>query len=134
MIKKLEHVAIMVKDMDKSIEFYSNMFNFILRTRGKNERREMAFLKQKDHPDFEIELIKDLNVEGDYSDSGIVNHLAFTVENIQEAMTYYKEKGIQFNTENPNISIDGAKVIFFNGPNQELLQLVQPNRIQYQTD
>lgn len=128
MIKKIEHVAIIVADMDQSIEFYCTMFDFVLRTRGKNERREMAFLKHKDYPDFEIELIKDLISQGEYSGKGIVNHLAFTVENMDEAINYYKDKGIVFHSENPNTTIDGGKAIFFSGPNQELLQLVQPNK------
>lgn len=37
MIKKVEHVAIVVKDMDKAIDFYSTLFDFDLRVRGTNE-------------------------------------------------------------------------------------------------
>lgn len=128
MIKKVEHVAIVVKDMDKAIDFYSSLFDFDLRVRGTNEKREMAFLSHKDQPDFEIELIRDLVSEISYSEIGIVNHLAFTVENIEVAMKHYQSKGIEFNSDVPVIAIDGAKVVFFNGPNQELLQLVQPNK------
>lgn len=128
MIKKVEHVAIVVKDMDKAIDFYSSLFDFDLRVRGTNEKREMAFLSHKDQPDFEIEIIRDLVSEICYSEIGIVNHLAFTVENIEVAMKHYQSKGIEFNSDVPVIAIDGAKVVFFNGPNQELLQLVQPNK------
>ncbi|MCT8139304.1 VOC family protein [Anaerobacillus sp. CMMVII] len=128
MIKKVEHVAIIVTDLDKAIEYYSTMFNFVLRTRGKNERREMAFISHKDQPNFEIELIRDITPETQYSEIGIVNHLAFTVDDIEEAIAYYKNKGIVFLSETYNLAIDGAKVIFFKGADQELLQLVQPNR------
>lgn len=126
MIKKVEHIALVIKDIDKSIEYYSRMFNFELRARGKNERREMAFIRHKDQPDFEIELIKDLVDLGTYSEQGIVNHLAFTVENLDEAISHYKKQGVTFNSEKPNIAIDGAKTIFFYGPDRELLQFVQP--------
>ncbi|WP_019121822.1 VOC family protein [Brevibacillus massiliensis] len=128
MIKKAEHVALIVTDMERSIQYYSSMFGYKLRTRGQSATRDMAFLYHDDQPGFEIELIRDLKPLGEYSDSGIVNHLAFTVENIEEAMEYYRQKGVQFNSEKPNTAIDGAKTIFFHGPDRELLQFVQPNR------
>ncbi|MGC5323911.1 VOC family protein [Brevibacillus sp. SYSU BS000544] len=127
MIRKAEHVAIIVTDMDKSIEFYSNLFGYQVRTRGQSKVREMAFLYRDNQPDFEIELIRDLVDQGEYFPKGIVNHLAFTVDNMEEAIPFYREKGIQFLTETANPSIDGGKTIFFYGPNQELLQLVERN-------
>lgn len=126
MIKKVEHIALIVTDMDRSIRYYSNMFGFQLRTRGESKVREMAFLVHKDQPGFEIELIRDLQPGQEYSTKGIVNHVAFTVENIQEAISYYANKGVHFHTKQPNIAIDGAKTIFFDGPDQELLQFVEP--------
>jgi lactoylglutathione lyase len=126
MIRKVEHVALIVKNMDESIGFYSTMFGFKLRARGQGPTRDMAFLFHENQPGFEIELIQDLVPLGEYSDKGIVNHLAFTVDNIEEAMTYYGERGIVFNSEKPNTAIDGAKTIFFYGPDRELLQFVQP--------
>lgn len=127
MIRKAEHVAIIVTDMDKSIEFYSNLFGYQVRTRGQSKVREMAFLYRDNQLDFEIELIRDLVDQGEYFPKGIVNHLAFTVDNMEEAIPFYREKGIQFLTETANPSIDGGKTIFFYGPNQELLQLVERN-------
>ncbi|WP_028403101.1 VOC family protein [Ectobacillus panaciterrae] len=126
MIKKVEHVALIVRDMNQSIDFYTTMFGFKVRTRGESKVREICFLFHENQSGFEIELIRDL-VPQEYAEKGIVNHLAFTVESIETAMAYYKEKGISFLSETPNIAIDGAKTIFFSGLNQELLQLVEPN-------
>ncbi|GAA0329943.1 VOC family protein [Bacillus carboniphilus] len=126
-ISKIEHVAIIVKDMDKAIDFYQEVFDFFLRARGDTAKRELAFLRHSNNDDVEIELIRDLEPQdGQYSGSGIVNHLAFTVENLEDAVNYYKDKGIKFNSEKVNVSIDGSRNIFFNGPNGELLQLVEP--------
>ncbi|MEH7215696.1 VOC family protein, partial [Priestia megaterium] len=88
MIKKMEHVAIIVTDMDKTIQYYSDMFSFKVRLRGSSKTREMAFLYLGEQPSVEIELIRDINPIGDYNKSGIVNHIAFTVENINEAMNH----------------------------------------------
>lgn len=125
MIRKIEHTAIIVKNMDESIKYYAETFGFKVRKRGNNERREMVFIYLENDPDYEIELIQDLVPIATYSPNGLVNHLAFTVDNMDESITYFTSKGIIFKTNTPNIAIDGAKTIFFNGPNGELLQLVE---------
>ncbi len=122
----MEHVAIVVKDLGKAVEFYGSMFGFVVRTRGTTATkvREVAFLTLPQHPGMELELIQDLVQRGDYSAKGIVNHLAFTVENIEAAMEYYAAKGVTFHTETPAVTM-GGKAVFFNGPDGELLQLVE---------
>ncbi|GAK14664.1 VOC family protein [Geomicrobium sp. JCM 19039] len=67
MIRKMEHVAIIVNDMDTSIGYYEDLFGFVLRLRGSNDIREMAFLYLPDTPDVEIELIRDLNPTETYA-------------------------------------------------------------------
>lgn len=125
MIKKVEHIALIVTDMEKAISYYSNMFGFTLRTRRQSKIRDLAFLKHDQQPGFEIELIRDLVPQDLYSERGIVNHLAFTVEDMEEAIQYYKDKGISFNSETYETANDGTKTIFFYGPNRELLQFVE---------
>ncbi|MCG7334924.1 VOC family protein [Sporosarcina sp. ACRSM] len=125
MIRKMEHVAIIVKDMDQSIQFYSEMFGFTVRLRGNNPNREMAFLYLEAQPDMEIELIQDIDPVGEYNESGIVNHLAFTVDDLDASIRYYREKGIVFTSEEPKPTLEGGRMILFKGPNEELLQFVE---------
>lgn len=125
MIKKVEHTAIIVKNMDDTLAFYSSIFGFKLRMRGSNAKREMAFIYHGVYPDFEIELIRDLIPGQEYSVNGVVNHIAFAVDDIEESIKYYSSKGVIFKSASPNIAIDGRKTIFFEGPNSELLQLVE---------
>jgi lactoylglutathione lyase len=124
-IKKVEHVALIVTDMEKAISYYSNMFGFSLRTRRQSKIRDLAFLKHNQQPGFEIELIRDLVPQDLYSERGIVNHLAFTIEDMEKAIQTYKDKGISFNSETYDTANDGTKTIFFYGPNRELLQFVE---------
>lgn len=128
MIKKIEHTAIIVKNLEESIHYYTTIFGMSLRTKGDNKQRSMAFLYFETDPAHEIELIQDLQPGAEYAAAGIVNHLAFTVENMEEAVRFYEGKGIEFHTDKPNVAIDGAKTSFFTGPNGELLQLVEPVR------
>jgi lactoylglutathione lyase len=126
MIKCIEHVAIIASDLDLSIEFYTSVLGFTLRKRGrKGERREIAFLYLNDNPMVEIELIQDLIHVDDYFNKGIVNHLAFGVKNIEESISFLKGSAVVFTTNEPTVSIDGSKTIFFHGPNGELLQLIE---------
>ncbi|MBY0200775.1 VOC family protein [Priestia megaterium] len=125
MIKKMEHVAIIVTDMDETIKYYSDMFGFKVRLRGSSNTREMAFLYLEEQPSVEIELIRDINPIDDYNKSGIVNHLAFTVKDINKAINYYKKKGIEFLSPQPQPTLEGGRMILFYGPSDELLQLVE---------
>ncbi|MFB4159479.1 VOC family protein [Geomicrobium sp. JSM 1781026] len=125
MIRKMEHVAIIVNDMDTSIGYYEDLFGFVLRLRGSNDIREMAFLYLPDTPDVEIELIRDLNPTETYAEVSVVNHLAFTVDNIEETITAFQDKGIAFLSEETKPTLDGGKMILFKGPSGEMLQLVE---------
>lgn len=116
----------MATDMEDSISYYCEMFGFKLRARGTNPKRDMAFLYHDDIPGFEIELMRDLYPGETYAEQGIVNHLAFTVDNIEDARKYYESRGITFSSDTPTMAIDGGKTLFFLGPNRELLQLVEP--------
>lgn len=121
----MEHTAIMVKDMDESIEFYSVMFGFKVRLRGSKTDREMAFLYLDSQPDMEIEMIQEWNSTNVYNENGIVNHLAFTVDDIELAIADLKEKGMELCTSEVKPTLEGGQMILFRGPNQELLQLVE---------
>ena len=125
MIRKMEHVAIMVRDMDQSIRFYSKMFGFRVRLRGSKPDREMAFLYHEAQPDMEIELIQEKTAETEYSETGIVNHLAFTVENIEVTIQFLKENEIVFTSDEVKPTLEGGRMILFHGPNHELIQLVE---------
>lgn len=125
MITKMEHVAIIVNDMDESLLFYTGILGFQVRLRGSNSQREMSFLFMEGQESMEIELIRDIEAHTEYSNSGIVNHLAFTVKNIDESIAYFKEKGIAFISDEPKPTLEGGRMILFYGPSKELLQLVE---------
>ncbi|NYE08125.1 lactoylglutathione lyase [Bacillus niacini] len=128
MIKKIEHTAIIVSDMDHTIQYYSDMFGFKVRLRGSSKTREMAFLYLEEQPSMEIELIRDIDPLDEYNKSGIVNHLAFAVEDINQAISYYEKKGIKFLSDQPKSTLEGGLMILFYGPNGELLQLIRRAR------
>lgn len=125
MIQKMEHTAIMVHDMEQSIQFYCNVLGFNVRLRGRKPNREMAFLYLESQPEMEIELICEVNSAVSYNEDGIVNHLAFTVNDIEATINYLKDKRIEFCADEIKQTLEGGRMILFWGPNRELLQLVE---------
>jgi len=120
---RMEHVGIMVKDMDESLNFYQNILGLELRSREwLNDKVELAFLFFPEQPSVEVELVYGGPVENE----GIVNHLAFRVENIEAELARFKEAGVKLVDEEPrSILHDTVKIAFFQGPNGEKLELVE---------
>ncbi|MFC4321297.1 VOC family protein [Litchfieldia salsa] len=120
---KIEHVGIMVKDMDESLAFYQNILGLELRKREwLNDTVELAFLFFPEQPSAEVELVYGVKVESE----GIVNHLAFTVGNIEAELVRLKEAGVKLVDEEPRNIFNGTvKIAFFEGPNGEKLELVE---------
>jgi lactoylglutathione lyase len=122
-IVKMEHVGIVVKDMDESLAFYQNVLGLELRNREwLNDSVELAFLFFPEQPSVEVELV----YGGRGENEGIVNHLAFTVENIEAELVRLKEAGVTLVDEAPRSILNGTvKIAFFQGPNGEKLELVE---------
>lgn len=119
-----EHVAIMVKNMEESIQFYEQVFGLKVRFRKKRTDREMTFLYMKNAPEIEIELIQDIDPVGEYSTTGVVHHLAFRVEDLEKAIDYVNEKSTL--AISPEIKPAGeGRMVLFEGLNGEILQLIE---------
>ncbi len=120
---KMEHVGIMVKDMDESLAFYQNILGLQLRSREwLNDTVELAFLFFPEQPSVEVELL----LGGPVESEGIVNHLAFTVKNMEAELERLKEAGVKLVDEEPRSILNNTvKIAFFQGPNGEKLELVE---------
>lgn len=125
-IRKLEHVGVMVKDIEISIEFYQNKLGLdLLDQISANEPSViLAFLGDRSSGQVYVELIS--GDEEDYPDEGKVHHIAFTVDNIEEEVTRLQALKVPFLSEEVNILANGTKYIFFKGPDGETLELFQP--------
>jgi lactoylglutathione lyase len=123
-VKKLEHIGVMVKDMDESIRFYQEVIGMNLDRRvAVNETLELAFLTFPGQESIEVELIGVFNES--LTENGIVNHIAFTVEDIEAEMDRLRTHNVQWIDETPRTILHGIKIAFFYGPNGEKLELFQ---------
>ncbi|MBP1931657.1 VOC family protein [Ammoniphilus resinae] len=122
-MKRLEHVGIMVKDLDLSIQFYQKAFGLVLRRRQfLNETVELAFLHFPEQADMEIELVAGRNMD---EVEGLVNHLAFRVDNISEEIERLTKMGVEMVDTESRLILGDVKIAFFKGPNGEKLELVE---------
>jgi len=96
MIKGLDHVAIVVSDMDRSIKFYTEVLglNLLLDGRaGGGEKKSFLGTKSKAI----VALSEDKNrleQQGQYAEG--VNHVAFGVDDIEKSSQTLSDKGIEF--------------------------------------
>lgn len=127
MIKKLDHVGIMVKDADVSLKFYTEIMGMsLLRRVELGDGAELIFLGYAGSDDVELELIS--RGHDGLSPEGIVHHLAFTVSDIEAELERLKGLGVQLLDVVPReiAALNGTKIAFFLGPDGEHLELVQP--------
>ncbi len=116
MVNKLDHIGIAVKDLEESVKFYEEILG--LKLQGietvEEQKVKVAFLPLGDT---EIELL-----EATSPDSPIakfienkgqgVQHLAYRVDNIEEALEEMKRKGIRLIDEIPRYGAGGARIAF----------------------
>jgi len=118
---KFEHIGIMVADMEASIKFYTEVMGLTLTDRQPRDNGvELVFLTLGD---WELELIGGVSgyLEGDAQ----LNHLAFTVENLEAAKKHVQSHvpDVEFT---PDLQLwDGLRCSFFRGPNGEKLELFE---------
>jgi lactoylglutathione lyase len=128
-IRKIEHIGIKVKNMDKSIQFYSDILGLTLVDRVHiTPEVELAFLSFPGQESVQIELIG-LGHDG-LANESIVHHVAFTVTDIEAEVEKLRAHGVKLIDEQPRLikggDLDGLKIAFFYGPDGEQLEFFQP--------
>ena len=123
---KLIHSAIRTRDLNKSLDFYVNVFGFAVREKRYVEAHKttLVFLKSP-NTDFEIELIADDNPKPLNDCENSFAHLAFQSENIDEDAKKIKGAGITFSRE-PFLSMDKSmKIAFLNDPDGIMIEIIE---------
>jgi len=118
--QRMEHIGIMVDDLDRSIAFYTGILGLTLRDRRRFGDFELAFLRLGEG---EIELVAG---EPDHIHADAqVNHLAFTVPDLDAAVTELKALDPTLEFGAPIELWDGLRCLFFRGPDGERLELFE---------
>ena len=123
--KKLDHVGIMVKNMEAAITFYTEIIGFKLRDRvpHSNGIIELAFLGSGQAGETELELIKGYN---DFLPAeGKVHHLAVAAEDVEIEFKRLQQLGVTFIDSEITTLPNGFRYFFIHGPEGEWIELFQ---------
>lgn len=120
-IERFEHVGIHVTDMKRSVKFYSEVLGFPVTSVLYPENKHLTFVQAGQ---FLIELIF-YNEEPLPRKEGILNHVAFFVEDIDDLYTTLLEHGVESIHEKPITGLSGRRFIYFRGPDGEKLEFIQ---------
>jgi len=122
LITKAEHIGIMVTDLDRSIAFYQDILGLKLRQRTTTATgTNIAFFQVGN---VEIELVAG-SANGYHPGDGIVNHLAFTVSDLDAMIEHLKAHQVETISPKPIPVWEGMRVFFFRGPDGEKLELCE---------
>ena len=115
-VLKIDHLGIAVNSIDDGKKFWSDVLGLEFEGTETVEEQKVttAFFPVGQS---EVELLESTAPDGpvakyiDKKGQGI-QHIAFRVENIDEALDELKEKGIQLIDQKPRIGAGGAKIAF----------------------
>lgn len=126
--RKIEHVGIMVKEIDASVRFYEEVVG--LKLKGKLEHTngviQLAFLGFDQAGETELELIQGYN--GTLSPEGKVHHVAFTVDDIEEEWDRIRRLDVRLIDADITTLPNGSRYFFFYGPDEEWIEFFQSTR------
>jgi len=115
-VKHIDHVGVAVKSIEQAGKFYTDVLGLNIEEveNVADQKVNVAFIPITDS---EVELLESTDPKGPvsrYIDSkgeGI-QHIAFRVENIEEALEELKAKGIRLIDQTPRMGAGGAKIVF----------------------
>jgi len=115
-ILKVDHIGVAVKSIEEALKLYEGVLGLKLEEVETVEEQnvKVAFLPVGDT---EIELLESTSPDGpiakyiERKGEGM-QHVAFRVENIEEALKTLKAKGVRLIDETPRMGAGGAKIAF----------------------
>jgi lactoylglutathione lyase len=142
MANTTRHVGIVVKDIAKTTDFWTNLIGFKLHIDAKEispyideligiTNPELRTVKLIDENGFIIELLEFANHpakdswEGNLATTGLT-HIALTVSDLESLTTKLEENNYKFISEIKKSQNGSVKVVFVRGPEGLMLELVEP--------
>jgi catechol 2,3-dioxygenase-like lactoylglutathione lyase family enzyme len=141
MIKEFLHVGISVKDLEKSVEFYTEVMQMDLEYRTKNKGETISRIVAVENADFDVAVVKKNNLRLellDYKNAekkelmeyprqdqpGLV-HISFGVDNVDMEYERIKSLGYEFNTCPMVARVNGPKIAYFKGPDNVIVEIFE---------
>jgi methylmalonyl-CoA/ethylmalonyl-CoA epimerase len=115
-VKHIDHIGIAVKTIEQAGKFYTDVLDLKIQDieNVADQKVNVAFIPITDS---EVELLESTQADGpvakyiDARGEG-VQHIAFRVENIEEALAELKAKGVRLIDQEPRKGAGGARIAF----------------------
>jgi len=115
-IKHIDHIGIAVKSIEQAGRFYTDVLGLPVQGTETvaDQKVNVAFIPITDS---EVELLESTQEDGPVakyieSRGEGIQHIAYRVENIDEALKELKEKGIRLIDQEPRKGAGGARIAF----------------------
>jgi catechol 2,3-dioxygenase-like lactoylglutathione lyase family enzyme len=133
MIKTIDHIGIMTNDLQRSVEFYTEVLGFSVSARIEmDDVGFSAIFVEKNGIKIELMGYRDkipersegIEIKLGGSLIPINDHITFSVDEIEATVTELKEKGVLFFLEPVQLE-GGMKIASFKDPGGVLIELVE---------
>ena len=116
MVRKVDHIGVAVSNLEEALKIYTDVLGLKLHGTEVVEEQKVrvAFMPVGDT---EIELLESTDPEGPIAKfiekrgEGI-QHIAFKVDDIEEALEQMRQKGVHLIDEKPRYGAGGARIAF----------------------
>jgi methylmalonyl-CoA/ethylmalonyl-CoA epimerase len=130
MLKKIDHIAVVVKDIDEAVKSYADMFGFKVVEKMDGPGGEFVSVMMA-LGDIRVELFAPLKPGNSFSKyleekGGGLHHISFMTDDIAKEIKNIKAQGRKLQNEEP-IQLPNAKIAFIHPSAAEnvLIELVQ---------
>ncbi|MDG6906664.1 MAG: VOC family protein [Nitrososphaerota archaeon] len=123
---EIAHASITVKNMDESLKFYCDILGLKLASRREipENKAEIAFVKGNNQSNLSLELTY-WREKRDWTDGDQLDHIAFAVADVPEAVEEFRRKGVEIAKEPYSLKGSQKKIAFIKDPNGIWLELIQ---------
>lgn len=132
-IRRIEHVGVVVKDIDTSRRLWEDCFGISLSEMEESAVRKLALYRIGDSM---VELLAGLTPDHKYAQmvregKGGLHHLCLEVEDIDQALAELKGRGVPLLDETARVGHEGCRIAFLDpaGTGDCLIELAEvPNK------
>ena len=121
MLKLTHHIAIICSDREKALDFYMEKLGFSL-IREVSRPQDILIMLQQGHIVLELFIRPNAPDRVDNPEALGLRHLAFYVENIDEAVAWLNSRGVETEPVRED-KINGGRFTFFKDPDGQPLEL-----------
>jgi len=130
MIKTMDHIGILTNDLQRSVEFYTDVLGFSISAKMEMDGLTIIFV-EKEGSKIELMGYKNVpkrpeNIQLEMGDNSlpINDHISFSVDDMEATVDELRKKNVTFDMDPIQLE-GGIKMASFKDPNRLLIELVE---------